>query len=463
QFIVGGLTTAALAGCGGSSTTSMVKEEPPLPSLPEPPVQPPVEPDPNPRGEGTTLRRTIVPGPLVNEQGYRQLSYGPGEPHNLRVDLGVETAADREERRLGLESFVQFTDVHLVDAQSSARLEFLNRYSDGELGDQALFLFKSAYRAHEMLTVHVADALVRAVNKIGYGPVTHKPLSFTICTGDNIDNCQHNELRWFIDILDGKTVTPDSGAQDRWEGVADDNPDTYDIHYWHPHGTPHGVTGDDAYRKKHGFPTVPGLLDAARRPFRTTGLDTPWYTCYGNHEGLLQGNFPKGLALAKGTGGRLVDLLASLLGLDSLIGDDDGLEQQIFSYLATGNVKITALPAGVSPDDVFDFVQQLDIQGLLGAVLGGGVGVRQVTADTRRRLLSRQQIIEEHFNTTGAPKGHGFNDYNRRANVAYYTFDLPGAEVPMIGIVLDTVNPNGFSEGSIDRKQLQWLEDQLKQ
>src|SRR5699024_8981614 len=158
QFIMGGLTTAALVGCGGnSSSTPVSKEVPPQKTpTPEPPVQPPVELEPTPWGEGTTLRRTIVPGPSVNSQGYRKLRYGPGEPYNLRMDFDIEPAPDRAERRLGLLSFVQFTDVHIVDAQSPARLEFLDRYSDGALGDQALFLFKSAYRAQDMLTVQVA-------------------------------------------------------------------------------------------------------------------------------------------------------------------------------------------------------------------------------------------------------------------------------------------------------------------
>ena len=48
----------------------------------------------------------------------------------------------------------------------------------------------------------------------------------------------------------------------------------------------------DRYRAEYGFPTIPKLLDAARRPFTAAGLDIPWYTCFGNHDGLSQGNFP---------------------------------------------------------------------------------------------------------------------------------------------------------------------------
>ena len=43
---------------------------------------------------------------------------------------------------------------------------------------------------------------------------------------------------------------------------------------------------NDNYRAEHGFPTIPSLLDAARRPFSAVGLKLPWYTCFGNHDGL---------------------------------------------------------------------------------------------------------------------------------------------------------------------------------
>ncbi len=79
--------------------------------------------------------------------------------------------------------------------------------------------------------------MVRAINKRQVRPGHRTPLAFAIQTGDNSDNCQLNEFRWNIDILDGgKTVTPDSGNLAAYEGVAD-NVD-YDVHYWHPDAPP---------------------------------------------------------------------------------------------------------------------------------------------------------------------------------------------------------------------------------
>jgi hypothetical protein len=72
-------------------------------------------------------------------------------------------------------------------------------------------LLKSAYRPHEVLSAHVADAMVQAVNQVGAGPVTGSALAFAMQTGDNSDNCQFNEVRWNIDVLDGAQVRVDSG------------------------------------------------------------------------------------------------------------------------------------------------------------------------------------------------------------------------------------------------------------
>ena len=120
---------------------------------------------------------------------------------------------------------------------------------------------------------------------------------------------------------------------------------------------------------------MPGLLDEARKPFDAHGLDMPWLAAYGNHDGLVQGNFPQSFQLGAA---------------------------------ATGSAKITSLPAGVSPQDVADMNPAA-----LAALLTGPA--RAVTPDPRRKVIDRKETIAEYFRTTGRPKGHGFRPHQREA------------------------------------------------
>jgi metallophosphoesterase (TIGR03767 family) len=265
-------------------------------------------------------------------------------------------------------TLAHLSDLHVCDAQSPARVEFLDRWADpdspvlDELGEVG------TYRAHEMLTMQVVEACVRAVNAVTTGPIGGARVDFAISTGDNTDNAQENELGWYVVLLEGGQLHPDSGDPTRYEGVADD--EVADERFWHP-----SPASTDLPRSRFGFPSVPGLLEAVRRPFEATGLTVPWLAVHGNHDRLVQGTVP-------GVG---------------------AIEQA-----AVGAAKAIALPPGHSGPEArallagFEACDPAALEAIMQAQM------RTVTPDAARRITGRDEFLAAHFGPRARPPGHGF-------------------------------------------------------
>ncbi len=199
--------------------------------------------------------------------------------HLLRDDLGVEPSqVGATGATTKLVDIFQVSDVHICDEDNPLRVEALDPVGPPLTGCD---------RPQEHLSVQALDSMVQTINELNDGSepgsFQEGPFDAVIATGDNVDNCQGNETRWFIDALDGKTVDP-SSAQN------------------------------------------PGLA------FDAAGLDStiPWYSVIGNHDGLIQGNVPPNLV---GLVGGLIPLLNGAQTVN--------LSQYISEYFQT-----TTQPAG---------------------------------------------------------------------------------------------------------------------
>src|SRR3954447_21643862 len=440
---------------------------------------------------------------IQDTDGDNLLEFAPGEDHCVFTLTLTPASPDCAGTSLtsrkpeSILNFLHLSDFQTVDEESPARVEAV----DTTQRAPGLNPFSAAYRPQETTSTQIVESMGRQARNTT-SPITGAKLALTMLTGDNADSQQYNETRWFIDILDGTTgngdpdpemdpvqgdhkIDPNSGREDvaastcgagysdngsPYDGVrGGGNPDAQDAGYYNPDANDDGdgylpdrVRNQEQVPGPHADVTVrdfPGLFEEAQKPFESVGLGMPWYSAFGNHDALVQGN--SGEAYVGPQGSPSIPETVN----------------PVYDALARGCVKPTKLPPGVTKEE---FTQDptaflADSNPLI------------VPPDERRCYVAKDQPnnaalpcstggwIQQHNRTTGFPVGHGFEPFTvdgqtgggrpesaRAAHDGYYSFvPRPGLRFIVLDTITDECGVPICSEGSVDDPQYQWLEQEI--
>ncbi|MEI6621308.1 MAG: TIGR03767 family metallophosphoesterase [Actinomycetes bacterium] len=362
----------------------------------------------------TTLLSTIRHSTTAYKQ-YRTLVAAPGEPYVTRLDvLGKEANPNRAKTRRSLLYIGHLTDIHVVDAQSPARLD--------AMAGQSASLWAGVIRPQDTMTVNVLSAMTGAMAAARFSPVTGVPMAAALNTGDSADQHSDLELQWYIDMLDGKSVTPNSGKAGQYEGPQIWPEATYAYHPDDPAGDQFGT---------YGFPTLPGMLTAAvSQTVTSVGMPVPWYAVYGNHDTLINGT----LQIDSG--------LRSLALGSKKAATWEALADNYFRGLATDASPFTKLT------------------NTIWTQLGLASGMRNVTADSARRLFDNLSFMKAHLDSPAVPGpvGHGFTQSNLDSGTTWWAADI-SPNFRAFG--LDTCNQVAGPDGAVPQDQFNWLKGEL--
>jgi len=370
----------------------------------------------------TTAQKTVVPVELslITPQispadislydifGYSAWHEGPGLSLDKRTDImATDYSGDSVTNVAGLLNFFAITDIHITDKESPAQVIYSGWSQPFGAGGLSI----GAYSPIIPYTTHFLDAAIQTVNALH----NQTPFDFGISLGDNCNNTQYNELRWFIDVLDGKEIIPSSGAH----------------------------LGADS-------------IDY-QKPYRAAGLNKsiPWYQVVGNHDQYFTGLY------------RESDYIRSLHIGDTIISL--GLEYAAPSPDNTGyymGVVDGSTPdgeiRGAGPEEYFATPPKVVADPNRHSLSTINVVNDSVTGS------STLNWMKEFFNTASNPVGHGFTQANIDNDFASYTFE-PKTNMPIRIIALDdTCKAQSSAEfpydgmGCNDQERLDWLVSELE-
>lgn len=351
----------------------------------------------------TTAERVIVPDSVPSvaakifpyevvkyaRNGYGKWHFGKGLPYEKRVDLmPAGYVSGGGDGSLKLLKFFTMTDIHITDKESPTQGIYFG-YKGGII---------SAYSGIMLYTTHVLDAVVQTINSL------HKkhPFDFGISLGDDANNSQYNETRWFIDVLDGKKINPDSGVKDD---------------------------------------PIPGALNDYQDEYQSAGLDKsiPWYQALGNHDHNWMGIYPPTEYIKRTYIGD------SILKVGNIFTPNGIYERSLYMGTMDGRT-VYGDVIGVGPVSTTKPVL--------------------IAPDPNRRSLFSIEWSNEFFNTSSNPKGHGFNKGDASRGFACYAFEpKPNLPIKVI-VLDDTQKDSDPSKdihghSFLDNERFDWLVKQL--
>ncbi|MBK5962962.1 metallophosphoesterase [Thiocystis minor] len=356
--------------------------------------------------------------------GYGLWTYGVGLRMVRRLDLMPRIYRPTEHAQQLLH-FFSISDIHITDKESPNQLIYFQQEDPKFAGYNT-----SIYSPVMLYTTHVLDAAIQTVNTLHNQTVQagqRNPFDFGISLGDACNSTQYNELRWYLDVIEGKEIHPSSSGL----GV-----DTIDY----------------------------------QKPYQAAGLDTeiPLYQTLGNHDHFFIGSFP----------------------VDTEINDagetirDAYIQSEVWRVGDVLTPNPSNFPVLINSDNLkpkennpLYYTGVIDGTSQHGEIIGAGASSEienalTIVANADRRSLSRVEWMDEFIKSETSPDGYGFKlidpSYSARdPGFACYSF-VPKQDVPLKVIVLDDTQSEEdgskdiHGHGYLDALRWEWLQAELQ-